>query len=660
MENSHKRISPPLPLILSWVAVMLCLLSLTGSYSDGSSDIYFHSCNNPGFGISENYASLPPVIVGDRLYVCTFTTGQTFRLWQTHLGKLPADSQSQPFDPNIAWGSEIDVKGIHDPNTITITAMCAYKDYLYMAVQTPEPGLWRLEDPNEPGWESVAPAGLYSGEIEALAVFDQHLYLEVLDPDATGYEKVNLWRSMEAIEAELNANDWETVNTLDINQYQNVALSSFEEFNGRLYLGTENAGGSEIWRLDRVSVNPIRLSSAADGFGDISNQSIPAMAVARHILYTVTRNTYGPQFWFCPEGEESFRRISTPFSEGYSPEPPPLSLESLGSYLFLGLDASDEQIWRLNAASQWKFYEENQWDEVAALNYDDDQLLLDANNRLNWIYADPNEGYLYLGTQSVTQGMKLWQSTRLPVITIDSPHPLSNAFHEDFPIRWKTTKSGSYIICLLEFTDPNQHSSDNPLSVQLNRHLYEPAVTASEEQENMITASHLSEGEGIYLGEISWDPNRNPPAKSSETYPARLSFIYDTTAPSEPVLIKVSPGTRKLKLWWTGAVDNLSGVDKYRIWYKEMLPEEDPNMVTFAEDESREIYITGEETEFILDHLINGQPYAVAVSALDVAGNESFPSSTLSGTPEVGRGITDLVDEDGECFIDVLMLKGLF
>ena len=167
--------------------------------------------------------------------------------------------------------------------------------------------------------------------------------------------------------------------------------------------------------------------------------------------------------------------------------------------------------------------------------------------------------------------------------------------------------------------------------------------------------------EGTYTIEISWDPNRNPITKDTETYPVQFTFLYDITPPSIPTILDVSSGNEKLRIQWAEATDILSGVAKYKIHWE---PIEDPNTAPFSDQYSTAIIDENNYTiknaneqqylEYFISPLVNYQQYRIAISSIDYADNESDRSIEGSGTPEPGRGLMDLLGEPGGCFLKLL------
>lgn len=674
---------------LSGYIILLCLIFGLTHQCLAQSSIYFYPGNNPGFGDPNNYAASMPVIASNWLYLYTYTQGKTnYCLWRTDPDGLPSEPNNlASFDPNSVW-TAVDITGIYDqvsdPN-IQFIALCSYKNCLYIAGQSNQkPYLWRPEDadldPNDIEWDSVAPNDLTSGTINALHEFNDHLYMGVTAPGATENNEVALWYSIEPDSQKITSDDWDSITCDQIISNKNTEISYLQKYETRLYLGTKNTeNGCEIWSLDKNSKTPQNLTK--DGLGTLGtprtkNKEITAMAVAGDVLYAVTWNADGSQLWYYKENESKFSETPSGMWQQDPNQINPLSLESLGSYLFLGFDTDTIQrltYWDPNGDSE----------QVTALNdanhppYDANQPILADDTHLCWMYADKTNGHLYLGTKRTkesnttnTNGFTLWKSSLLPIITITSPKPPLNAFHDgNLPIKWETTKGGYYQINLIEFKTPNEFKDPNinkyfPLCIYPNPN----APPATSLNKICITSSVLELGgkealEGRYTMEISWDldPNRNPITKDKETYPVRFSFKYDTTDPSIPTLIDVSAGNEKLRIRWTESIDIFSGVMGYNIHWE---PIEDPNIEAFS-GPYNPVYVgesdytinqaNGQQyLEYTISQLVNYLNYRIAVSAIDYANNESAKSLEFFGTPEPGRGLMDLLGETGGCFLNAL------
>lgn len=582
-------------------------------------------------------------MAGNWLYLSTDVQDEKFRLWR--------------HDPNVptqGW-TEVTIDGISDPDS---TALGSHKGYLYVATraQDSSPHLWRLENPGQGIWKQVGPSGLGSAEIiTVLSSFGEHLYLGIASGGDSG-GLVQLWRSTETgtNNPEITSNTWERIGE----STSALISSAFQEFDARLYLGIENTANSqnkaEVWRLDSSSASNSFYRYNAFGWME-SNLSIPALAVCDQVLYAVARNGKGAQVWSLLKGGAEFSRTSS-WNGFIDPSRSlPLSMVSLGSYLFLSFDTNGKgEVFRLWYDPGNLEQREKQWGAVTINDPNTGKsLFTDASNRLRWLYADPNNGYLFLGTQDSGGRFKLWKSSRLPIITLTSPqmyqtHPYAyfGAFQSKVQVGWRSTRSGEYVIRQVQLKDPNSRISQDPGFV-INKSNAEKLTT--------YTTQPLppDDRQGTYIAEIAWNK-----AGDQERYPVLFSFIYDTDKPEQlPVVTSVESGSKKLRVKWAKAHDKLSGIAQYRVWWKQVPVGSDANTGTFS---GQSDLLDGSKYEHDISGLMNGRRYAVAVSARDTAGNESDPSDITDlsfGTPQMGRGLTDLVGETGGCFVKNLQGK---
>jgi hypothetical protein len=638
-----------------------------------------HSWKNKGQLVSS------PVMVGNRLYLYTFIQGQQFQLWRGDPNYPDVDSN----DPDMVWKTvSLGGGGLND---LEATALGSHKEQLYVATRVNTPYIWWREDPNQGNWKSVTPLGISSGKITALSSFKDHLYMGVTDENSGGV--VQLWQSTKVLSSqEPSSNNWKQIG----GNYTARISCGFQEFEGKLYLGVENAKDrAEIWSLDGSDASPSDNPSKYLNVGsDVKNISVADMAFSDNILYAVILNTSSnakgskAQVWSLAKGDKDFSQISLwdkydkyidPNQSAY------LSLESLGSCLFLGFNntSGDIEVWRAYYDDP-DYLEQKHWEEVSIYNKSNNKKLKDTSNRLRWLYADQNNGYLYLGTEDLkdpNQRVTLWRSTKLPIITITSyradassqtdetyPYTYLGAFGPSDPnhkgkLNLKSTKTGNYTVSLIQVKDPNDSISKYPKfsDSSVNFRKVEVKDLSIESSTDLPT-----EQQGTYIGEIAWDANQNTilgtATNDKDRYPVLFSFVYDTDPPRAPVVDEVTPRSKKLDVHWNGVSDNFSGVVKYLIKHKEVAPEmdaNDPNSAIFTNNDGDEQPVQKDNNDtytYTIRDLRNGKRYAVAVFAVDAAGNsaQSKPTETSFGIPEPGRGLTDLVGETGGCFLETI------
>ena len=110
-----------------------------------------------------------------------------------------------------------------------------------------------------------------------------------------------LWRTKYPING-----TWERVVENGFGYPSNLAMWSAEVFNGSLYIGTINCPrGCQIWRSsDGENFEPVvgGSSSTRDGFGEMMNIYAWYMKVYEGKLYVGTQNTFGGEIWRTADG----------------------------------------------------------------------------------------------------------------------------------------------------------------------------------------------------------------------------------------------------------------------------------------------------------------------------------------------------------------------
>jgi len=222
----------------------------------------------------------------------------------------------------------------------------------------------------------------------------------------------------------------------------NDASTSMAVYNDRLYVGTLNFEGAEIWRYDGTSWE---LSKR---FG-VQNREITSMAVYYNALYVGTWNDFGAQIWRFDGGswkqDESIKE-----QPGFYNNSAITSMVAVGTYLFVGTKnlVTGTEIWAHNVdAASWDQINKDDFDE----QYDkitsnpETTFLIEYNRKLyaisqppavsgqnsrsrmwrytgrtNWELVNnlPNieitsmtifDGKLYVGTRNPFTGAEIWR-----------------------------------------------------------------------------------------------------------------------------------------------------------------------------------------------------------------------------------------------------------
>ncbi|MBC7231432.1 MAG: hypothetical protein H5T74_13720 [Actinobacteria bacterium] len=132
-----------------------------------------------------------------------------------------------------------------------------------------------------------------NNNVSSMAVFSSRLYLGVRNPD-TGC-RIWSWDGRSWTQ-EVGGGPPGTPTAPGFGDPGNTDVPSLAVFSGRLYAGTFNAGGCQVWSWDGREWKRV----AEGGFGDAGNQGASAMAVYFGSLYAGTYNndyTSGCQVW---------------------------------------------------------------------------------------------------------------------------------------------------------------------------------------------------------------------------------------------------------------------------------------------------------------------------------------------------------------------------
>ena len=101
------------------------------------------------------------------------------------------------------------------------------------------------------------------------------------------------------LESEIIALDWEGCAPPGLGDSSNYEVSALCVFNTRLFAGTSNSSGGEIWFSENGTD---WFLASSGGFGDSSNTSISALCVFSSYLYAGTSNSFGCEMWRSPDG----------------------------------------------------------------------------------------------------------------------------------------------------------------------------------------------------------------------------------------------------------------------------------------------------------------------------------------------------------------------
>lgn len=162
-----------------------------------------------------------------------------------------------------------------------------------------------------------------------------------------------IWRSSTG-----NAGSWTRVVTNGFGDANNVGVTSFETFNGYLYVGTMNfVTGGEVWRS--VSGDQADWAQAnTDGFGDAGSWGISALAAFGGYLYAGTGHAAGAgvQLWRCQicDGSDWQKVVDNGCGNPDTRGSPALEVFAGYLHFVVGNPATGLQVWRTQNGTNWE------------------------------------------------------------------------------------------------------------------------------------------------------------------------------------------------------------------------------------------------------------------------------------------------------------------
>lgn len=204
-----------------------------------------------GFGDADNGAINAMAVYSGTLYVGTGNANRGSQIWRSSSGD------------NLSWTNVV-TSGLSCGDCRNVSGLIVFNGSLYAAVEAhtePLAGMQIWRTTNGSDWSQVGATGFGSTanyETGGFAVFNGYLYVGTHN-DATGGQ---LWRSSDGTA-------WSHVPVDGFGDLNNTKIESPFVNNGYLYAGTQNGvTGVEIWRsadgLTWSQINP-------DGFGDSNN-----------------------------------------------------------------------------------------------------------------------------------------------------------------------------------------------------------------------------------------------------------------------------------------------------------------------------------------------------------------------------------------------------
>ena len=231
--------------------------------------------NKSGFGTADNTRIPVLVFFNNSLYAGTDNYNRGCQVWK-YIG------------PNASNWKAVGQKGLGDPKNAEVSSATVFGNpsYLYFITRNSDKGCLVLRTDGKK-WEKVNTAGFGEGQSssKALLVFDGKLFA------GTGWNGARIYATSGGAKIPFA---WTQVNQtgFTLNDNEEIRASAF--FGGKLYVGTYNGLGCEVWRYEGSGWTQV----AAGGFGDPDNEEATSMAVANGYLYVGTLNwETGAEIW---------------------------------------------------------------------------------------------------------------------------------------------------------------------------------------------------------------------------------------------------------------------------------------------------------------------------------------------------------------------------
>lgn len=163
-----------------------------------------------------------------------------------------------------------------------VEALYAASGGFSLAISSPM--LYRTTNGDD--WETLATPAAMGRETRAMAVLNGKLYVGVGGRDGSGGATPAVWCNDDPTDP----TGWVQVMNFDTLDSTNLGVKVMCDYNGLLYVGTQNQDGFQVWRS--TSGNPTSNADwvrvVADGAGDRYNVNAQTMQVFNGLLYVST------------------------------------------------------------------------------------------------------------------------------------------------------------------------------------------------------------------------------------------------------------------------------------------------------------------------------------------------------------------------------------
>jgi len=281
--------------------------------------------------------------------------------------------------------------GFGDSTNVAVDRFAEFNGYLYAGTWNDNGSgsnggqIWRTPTGNNGSWSRVVNNGFgdaTNSEVMALAPFNGYLYAGTWSMD-TGVHGAEIWRSNTG-----DSGSWtQVVSDATFGDSNNVAIMSFEVYNGYLYAATANPdSGGEVWR---TSNGTTWAQASTDGFGDADNTRVVSLEVFDSQLYAGTWNfTDGGEIWRTANGTTWERVMSGGFGNADNRDIASLVAFDGDLYVIVGNFNTGPEVWRSSTGDS------GSWQKVIDTGFGGG-----AGEAVNWDNITAVcDGSLYVGT----------------------------------------------------------------------------------------------------------------------------------------------------------------------------------------------------------------------------------------------------------------------
>jgi flagellin len=207
--------------------------------------------------------------------------------------------------------------------------------------------------------------------------------------EATNFNGIKMINSINPDVDPMSVQNWTNLNSSGFGSASNASTEALQEYNGKLYAGTSNSSGGQVWAYDGSSWSQVN----ADGFGNTNNTAVFDMKVYNGSLYATTNNTAtGGEVWKY-DGTSWIQVNADGFGDSNNTDIQSMQTYNDKLYASTGNSATGTQIWE---------YDGNSWANVASNGFGN-------SNNFETLSMSTYRGELYAGTCNNSTGSEVWK-----------------------------------------------------------------------------------------------------------------------------------------------------------------------------------------------------------------------------------------------------------